>query len=273
MSSGTVLVTGASSGIGESTARLLKEQGFTVYAAAPRVDRMKALEAHGIHVLPLDLTDNALIEACVETILDREGRIDVLVNNAGYPAYGAVEDVPIADARHEFEVDVFGPARLTQLVLPVMRAARSGTIINITSVGGKFHTPFAAWYHAAKHAFEGWSDALRVEMAPFGVDVVIIEPGGIRTPFGDTLVENLRKASGSGPYAAAANKTADGTAKLFAGKRLSDPSVVAKTVVKAATAARPRTRYATGYQAKPALFLRKFLPDRAFDRLIESMTS
>lgn len=267
------LVTGASSGIGEEIARSMRAEGFTVYAAARRVERIKPLEAEGIKVVRLDLTDESSIEACVDTIIAAEGRIDVLVNNAGYPSYGAVEDVPLEDARHELEVDVFGPARLTQLILPTMRAQKSGRIVNVTSIGGRFHTPFAAWYHAAKHAFEGWSDALRLETAPFGIDVVVVEPGGIKTPFGDTLVDNLRNASGSGPYAKAATKTADGMAKLFEGDRLSDPAVVAKTVLRAVTATRPRTRYATGYQAKLSIFMRALLPDRAFDRVINAMTS
>lgn len=273
MNTRIALVTGASSGIGEATARLLRKRGFTVYAVARRVERMKPLEAEGIHVLPLDLTEDASIRTCVETIRAREGRIDILVNNAGYGSYGAVEDVTIEEARRQFEVNIFGLARLTQLVLPGMRANRFGKIVNITSIGGKIYTPFGAWYHATKHALEGWSDALRIETAPFDIDVIIVEPGGIRTPWGAIAVDHLRETSGSGAYAEAVAKAADGMTKAYAGRQLSDPSVIAQTIAAAVTAARPRTRYAAGYMAKPALFLRWLLPDRLFDRVIASMVA
>jgi len=273
MSGKIALVTGASSGIGEAAARLLKAKGFIVYAAARRQDQMAPLSREGVHVLPLDITEEASIRTCVETILQREGRIDILVNNAGYGSFGAVEDVPIEEARRQFDVNVFGLARLTQLVLPKMRENRFGRIINVTSIGGKMYTPFGAWYHATKHALEGWSDALRIETAPFGVDVVIVEPGGIRTPWGGIAVEHLRQTSGSGAYADAVKKAADGMTKLYEGDRLSDPAVIAQTIVKAATAARPRTRYAAGYMARPALVLRWLLPDRLFDRVIVSMAA
>ncbi|WP_175873199.1 oxidoreductase [Burkholderia sp. BCC0397] len=271
MNTRIALVTGASSGIGDATARLLKKNGLTVYAAARRVEQMKPLEAAGIHVLPLDVTDETSVRTCIETILEREGRIDILVNNAGYGSYGAVEDVTIEEARRQFEVNIFGLARLTQLVLPKMRENRFGKIVNVTSVGGKIYTLFGAWYHATKHALEGWSDALRIETAPFNVDVVIVEPGGIRTPWGAIAVDHLRKTSGSGAYAAAVATAADGMAKLYAGKQLSDPSVIAQTIAKAVTAAKPRTRYAAGYMARPVLFLRWLLPDRLFDRIIVSI--
>lgn len=273
MKDGVALITGGSSGIGEATARELKRRGFTVYAAARRIEQMRPLEAEGIHILPLDVTDEKSIQACVETILDREGRIDVLVNNAGYGSYGAVEDVPIEEARRQFEVNIFGLARLTQLVLPKMRENRFGTIVNITSIGGKIYSPFGAWYHATKHALEGWSDALRIELAPFNVDVVIVEPGGIRTPWGKIAVDHLREVSGSGPYAAAVTKAADGMANLYAGNRLSDPAIIAKIIARAVTASKPRTRYAAGFMAKPVLFLRWLLPDRVFDRMIVSMAA
>ena len=267
------LITGGSSGIGEATARELKRRGFTVYAAARRVEQMRPLEAEGIHILPLDVTDEASIQSCVAAILDREGRIDVLVNNAGYGSYGAVEDVPIEEARRQFDVNIFGLARLTQLIVPTMRENRSGKIVNITSIGGKIYTPFGAWYHATKHALEGWSDSLRIELAPFNVDVIIVEPGGIKTPWGKIAVDHLRATSGSGAYATAVAKAADGMAELYGGKRLSDPSVIAATIARAVTARRPLTRYAAGYMAKTVLFLRWLLPDRLFDRMIVSMAA
>ncbi|EJB02351.1 short-chain dehydrogenase of unknown substrate specificity [Rhizobium leguminosarum bv. trifolii WSM597] len=271
MNSRTALVTGASSGIGEATARLLKKQGFSVYAAARRVERMKHLEAEGLHVLSLDIADENSIRTCVKTILARDGRVDILVNNAGYGSYGAVEDVALDEARHQFEVNMFGLARLTQLVLPTMRENRFGKIVNVTSVGGKIYTPFGAWYHATKHALEGWSDALRIEMAPFGVDVIIIEPGGIKTAWGNIAADNLLKTSGSGPYSVAVAKAAGGMATLYNSKRLPHPSVVAATIVKSVRVAKPKTRYHVGYMAGVALAMRKVLSDRMFDRIITSM--
>jgi NAD(P)-dependent dehydrogenase (short-subunit alcohol dehydrogenase family) len=273
MSARTALVTGASSGIGEATARLLKNEGFTVYAAARRVDVMKLLETEGIHVLPLDLIDETSIQTCVDAILAREGRIDVLVNNAGYGSFGAIEDVTIEEARRQFEVNVFGLARLTQLVLPKMRENRFGKIVNVTSIGGKISMPFGGWYHATKYALEGWSDVLRIETAPFGIDVIIVEPGGIKTPWGGIAVDHLRKTSGSGAYAAAAAKSADSMAKYYAGTQLSDPLVIAQKIAQAVTTAKPQTRYVAGYLAKTILFLRWLLSDRLFDRMIVSMGS
>jgi NAD(P)-dependent dehydrogenase (short-subunit alcohol dehydrogenase family) len=267
------LVTGASSGIGEAAARQLRSKGFTVFAAARRIDRMSALEADGIHVVPLDITDEASIQACLDTIRSRAGGIDVLVNNAGYGSYGAVEDVTIDEARRQFEVNLFGLARLTQLVLPRMRANHWGKIVNITSMGGKIYTPFGAWYHATKHALEGWSDALRIETQPFGIDVIIVEPGGINTPWGAIAVEHLLETSGSGPYAAAAARTASGMGRMYASGQLSDPEIVAREIVRAVTARRPRTRYAIGYMARPVLFLRWLLPDRVFDRMITTIAA
>src|SRR6188472_1147410 len=194
MSDRVALVTGASSGIGEETARLLHEAGFTTYAVARRVDRMAALADAGVHTFAMDVTDDASMVAGINRIVVDNGRIDVLVNNAGYGSYGAVEDVPIDEARRQFEVNVFGLARLTQLVTPTMREQGAGRIINVSSIGGKFYEPLGAWYHATKFAVEGFSDSLRLELAPFGIQVVIIEPGPIVTEWNsisrDALVES-----------------------------------------------------------------------------------
>ncbi|CCB68121.1 MULTISPECIES: oxidoreductase [unclassified Hyphomicrobium] len=263
------LVTGASSGIGMEAARSLRSSGFTVYGAARRVDRMRELENDGIHIISLDVTDEKSILDCVKTIADREGRIDVLINNAGYGSYGAIENVPLSEARSQFEVNVFGLARLTQAVLPLMRAHNFGRIISISSIGGKIHTPFGGWYHATKFAVEGLSDCLRLEVQRFGIDVIVIEPGGIKTDWGIIAANHLRETSGSGAYASDANKTADGMLKTYQGNRLSPPSVIAKAIVQAATATKPRTRYAVGFGAKPILFMRRWLSDRMFDALIK----
>jgi|GEM_PF-302628 len=201
MTTKVALVTGASSGIGESTARRLTSLGYTVYGAARRTDRLKELSADGVRALAMDVTDDGSMAAGVQRIIGETGRIDVLVNNAGYGSYGAIEDVDIEEGRRQFEVNVFGAMRLAQLVLPYMRAQRSGTIVNITSMGGKLHTPLGGWYHGTKFALEALSDCLRMEVAPFGIDVVVIEPGGIATEWGGIAADHLDKTGGSGAYA------------------------------------------------------------------------
>jgi len=197
----TALVTGASSGIGKAIAEQLIKDGLSVIVAARRVDRMDDLKAMGAHPIALDVSKEESIAAAVEEIVRTHGGVDVLVNNAGFALYGAVEDMPLDEARYQFDVNLFGPARLTQLLLPHMRERRSGTIVNITSMGGKIYTPLGAWYHASKHALEGWSDCLRLELSPFGIDVVVVEPGIIRTEFGHVLEGPMMKFSGEGAYA------------------------------------------------------------------------
>ncbi|MFF2424898.1 oxidoreductase [Streptomyces mirabilis] len=191
------------------------------------------------------------MQAGVDGIIAESGRIDVLVNNAGYGSYGAIEDVPLDEARAQFEVNLFGAARLIQLVLPHMRAQRSGTIVNISSMGGKIHTPLGGWYHGTKFALEGLSDCLRMELKPFGVDVVVVEPGAIRTEWGGIAADNLRKTSGDTAYARQADAMAESLGSESTARRSSPPSVIADTVAKAVTARRPRTRYAVGFGARP----------------------
>ena len=264
------LVTGASSGIGYETAVALLDAGVTVYGAARRVEKMAELADRGARVLEMDVTSEESMVAGIQRIVEEAGGVDILINNAGYGSYGAVEDVPIEEAKRQFEVNIFGLARITQLVLPGMRENGFGKIVNISSMGGKIYTPFGAWYHATKHALEGLSDALRLEVKEFGIDVVVIEPGGITTPWGTISADNLRKTSGSGAYAGKANKTADGMAEMYTSGKLSPPTVVAKAIIKAVTAGRPKTRYAVGYMAKPAIFMRGLFSDRMFDRIIAS---
>ncbi|MEX5635518.1 oxidoreductase [Parafrankia sp. FMc2] len=268
------LVTGASSGIGDATARRLHEAGFVVYGAARRVDRMAELAAAGVRTIALDVTDEASTQQAVTEILAAEGRVDVLVNNAGYGSYGAVEDVPMSEARAQFDVNLFGLAQLTRTVLPTMRAQGSGTIINISSMGGRFATPLGAWYHASKFAVEGLSDAMRLELRRFGIDVVLVEPGLIRTEWGAIAADKLRATSGHGPYAeqAGAMATSLENGSRPDARRTSPPTVIADAVAKAATARRPRTRYTAGYGARPLILLSKVLPDRVFDAFITRTT-
>lgn len=267
----TVLVTGASSGIGMRSVELLLEAGMKVYAASRRVERMRELEEKGAVLIELDIRDEQSISRAVEYIDSHSEGLDILVNNAGYGSYGAVEDVPIEEARQQFEVNLFGLARLTQLLLPSMRARGAGRIINISSMGGKMYTPFGAWYHATKHALEGFSDVLRLELSAFGIDVVIVEPGGIKTDWGMIAADNLEARSSGGAYARGARTAARSMRELYSSQRLTDPKRIAQVILKAATARRPKTRYVAGFMARPALLLRKLLPDRTFDRIISRM--
>lgn len=272
MTTKVALVTGASSGIGEATARKLHELGYVVYGAARRTDRLQALATEGIRALAMDVTDDASMRAGVEQIIAEAGRIDVLVNNAGYGSYGALKDVSIDEGRRQFEVNVFGAMRLAQLVLPHLREQRSGTIVNITSMGGKIYTPMGGWYHGTKFALEALSDCLRMEVAPFGIDVVVIEPGGIKTEWGEIAATHLEETSGSGPYRAQANAVASSLLSESTSERTSPPSVVADAIAEAVTARRPKTRYAVGYGAKPLIAARGLLSDRQFDALVARAT-
>lgn len=261
-------MTGASSGIGQATAIELKNRGFIVYGGARRVGRMEGLRAQGIRTLSFDVTDDASVRAAVSLIESESGRLDVLVNNAGYGSYGSVEEVSADEGRKQFDVNVFGVMRLTQQVLPLMRQQGSGRIINVTSIGGKVYAPFGAWYHGTKFALEGMSDALRLELSPFGIDVVVIEPGAIKTEWGGIAAELLLKTSGHGVYAQAARRLSETMFSNASHERASDPSVIASAIAAAATARKPKTRYSAGRLARPTLALRRVLSDRAFDRLV-----
>lgn len=264
-----ILVTGASSGIGEATVRALLDKGHRVYGAARRVEKMAPLANLGASIHYLDVTEEESMTKLVDEIVAKEGRIDALVNNAGFGVYGAVEDVEIDEARHQFEVNLFGLARMTQLVLPHMREKRTGTIVNVSSMGGKVYTPAGAWYHATKHALEGWSDCLRIEVAQFGIKVVIIEPGAIQTDFADVVIDPMIERSKDGPYLELAEKMAKATLDTYESGKASPPSVVSNVIVKAIEADKPKIRYAVGYLAKPILIARQLLGDRLYDRIIQ----
>jgi NAD(P)-dependent dehydrogenase (short-subunit alcohol dehydrogenase family) len=266
MAGRVALVTGATSGIGEAAARALRDRGFIVYAAGRRLDRLAALGAERLIPVELDVTDDASCIAAVEKTLTEQGRIDLLVNSAGYGALGAVEDTELDEGRRQFEVNVFGPFRLIQLVLPQMRAQRSGRIVNVSSIGGKVYSLLGGWYHGTKFALEGMSDSLRLEVAPFGIDVSIIEPGAIATEWGPIAADNVERVSSEGAYAADARGVA-ANLRSTSGPGGAPASVVADAIVRAATDRRPRTRYAIGANAKLALAVRRLLTDRGFDAL------
>jgi len=266
-----ILVTGASSGIGKATALQLINEGHIVYGAARRVDKMKELENAGGHAMSMDVMEENQVRTAIDVIIAEHGKIDVLINNAGYAIYGAVEDITIDEAKRQFEVNIFGLARITQEVLPQMRKQNSGSIINISSVGGKIFTPLGAWYHATKHALEGWSDCLRMEVEQFGIDVVIIEPGAIRTEFVDVMNQPMLDRSKGGPYEQMAKAIAKAGEETYnKPSRSSGPEVIAKTISKAIKAKKPKTRYASGAMAGMLLSMRKWLGDRTFQKLIMS---
>jgi NAD(P)-dependent dehydrogenase (short-subunit alcohol dehydrogenase family) len=265
----TALVTGASSGIGEATALQLAELGYTVYAAARRVERMSDLADRGIRTRSVDVTDDPSMVALVEMIIADTGRIDVLVNNAGYGSYGALEDIPIEEARRQFEVNVFGLARLVQLVLPQMRAQRDGYLVNVSSMGGRIWEPLGSWYHASKFAVEGLSDSLRVEVAEFGIKVVIIEPGSIRSEWSAIAADQLDATSANTPYARQAKIIGAVLRRVDRSQMASGPEVVAEVIAKAVQSAKPRTRYVVGGGARSILLAERILPDRGFDKFIQ----
>lgn len=188
-----------------------------------------------------------------------------MINNAGYGSYGAIEDVSLQEAQKQFDVNLFGVARLTQLVLPHMRKQMSGRIINISSMGGRITTYFGAWYHATKYALEAFSDALRMEVKEFGIDVSIIEPGGVKTPWGFIAADYLSSSAKGGAYEVAALKAAEGMKKQYSGNMMSNPLVISKAISKAVNSKKPRTRYLIGFGAKPIVFMHTILPTRVFD--------
>jgi NAD(P)-dependent dehydrogenase (short-subunit alcohol dehydrogenase family) len=268
MKKNVALVTGASAGIGKSIVRRLLAAGWTVYGAARRLDQMTDIRDEGARVVPLDVTSDDSMQAAVTSVLEAEGRIDALVNNAGYGSYGAVEDVPIAEARRQFEVNVFGLARLCQLVLPSMRAARSGTIVNISSMGGRIWMPIGGWYHATKHAVEVLSDTLRVEVRPFGVRVVVIQPGAIESEWSAVAAKTLRESSKNSVYGALITPMA----KILEGySSAAKPEVVADVVLLAVNSSSPRRRYAVPFQSRLFIFGRWLLPDWAWERAVAAM--
>ena len=265
-----IVITGASAGMGKDAALALIKKGHTVYTLARSMDKMEEIQKVGGHPIQLDITNEQQIKSAVDTIIQKEGRIDVLWNNAGYGLYGAVEDVPITEARHQFEVNLFGLAAITQLVLPHMRKNKSGTIINTSSMGGRIYMPLGAWYHASKHALEGWSDSLRVDLRPFGINVVVLQPGAIATEWGGIMTDNLSTYSGKGAYSDTAKKLTASMQNMNSKNMMSPTSVITKTILKIIESKKPKTRYVVGAMAKPMMWMRKHLGDTMFDKILMS---
>lgn len=264
----TVLVTGASSGIGKATAIYLAENGYNVYGAARRIEKLQELKTFGIKPIHLDAAKEESLLSCIEQILKEAGQIDILINNAGSGYHGALEDMPISDARYQLDINVFAVARLIQLVLPTMRKNNYGKIVNISSVGGKLTLPMGAWYHASKFAIEGLSDALRKEVKSFGIDVIVVEPGGTKSEMIELGTAYLNRVSGDTAY----SHLAKGLSKMYAAtaKNAAEPIVIAKIIKKGIEVSHPKTRYVGASGAKMMLFLRKILSDKMFDNLLMS---
>ncbi len=265
---GPVLITGCSTGIGAATAADLVDHGFTVYATARRVETLRDLEAAGCRALSLDVTDEESMAAAVATVEEEHGAVGALVNNAGYSQSGALETLPLDSIRAQFETNVFGLVRMAQLVLPGMRGAGGGRIVNIGSMGGKLTFPGGGVYHATKYAVEALSDALRFEVQGFGVKVVLIEPGLITTDFAKTAVASVDNVTDDGPYAQFNKVVRKGTEAVYEGplaKLGGGPEDVAEVIRKALTTKRPRARYTVTASAKLAIAQRRLTPDALWD--------
>jgi len=292
---GPVLITGCSSGIGRAAALSLHRAGFTVYATARRPETLTGLSSRGLRTLALDVTDEESMTTAVAAVEAEAGAVGVLINNAGYGLYGPVEQLPMAEIRRQFETNFFGLVRLTQLVLPGMRRQGRGRILNVSSMGGRITLPGGAFYHASKYAVEAFSDALRMEVAQFGIDVVLIEPGPVKTPWNDVAAGSLSTATapaaagtagaaGADAAAAGGASGADGDAYreykaavgasfgraqagLF-GRLGSTPEDIAKVITQAVTARRPRARYLINPVAKSLVAMNRVLPARAYDSML-----
>jgi NAD(P)-dependent dehydrogenase (short-subunit alcohol dehydrogenase family) len=270
-----VLITGCSTGIGRATAERLAGQGWSVYATARKVEAVKDLEQHGCKTLALDVTSEDSMRAAVDTVEKAEGAIGVLINNAGYSQSGAIESISMEKVRQQFETNVFGLIRLTQLALPAMRTQSWGKVVNISSMGGKLTFPGGGVYHATKHAVEALSDALRFEVGGFGVDVIVVEPGLIRTNFGDTVLSNMDGlATDSGPYADFNSAVAKATKEVYVKGPLAKfgggPEAVARVIEQAIGARKPKARYTVTASATMLITQRRLMTDRLWDGFLRT---
>jgi len=268
-----VLITGCSTGIGRATAQHLKSRGWNVYATARKAESITDLASQGCKTMALDVCDEASMRAAVDAVERAEDAVGVLINNAGYGLEGAVEEVPMTEIRRQFETNVFGLVAMTKLVLPAMRRQRWGRIVNLSSMGGKLTFPGGGYYHATKHAVEALSDALRFEVKGFGIDVIVIQPGPIKTRFGDTAVASIEAPKDS-PYAAFNKVLEKQIREAYEGGPMArfaaPPLAVAEVIERAISAANPKTRYKVTLAARVLMGLRRWLPDRAFDAFLRT---
>ena len=265
-----ILITGASSGIGKDTAISLIKYGHVVYGAARRLEMMQDIIQAGGHAIKMDILKDRNIDDVVNQIINEQNRIDILINNAGYGLWGAVETISIDEAKRQFDVNIFGLAYLTKKIIPFMREQKSGKIINMSSMGGKVYTPFGAWYHATKYALEGWSDCLRIELKSFGIDVILIEPGVIKTEFQDVMMDSTVERSIGTPYEKKLKALEKATQEMYARGIGSPPSTITKLIIKAINSHNPKRRYVGGLFAKPMLFIKKWFGDKMYEKAIMS---
>ena len=263
-----ILITGASSGIGYDAAQTLAQQGHKVYAAARRVEKMEPLKAFGVQVIKMDVTDEESMQNGVQAVIQAEGRIDVLVNNAGYGFFGAIENVPMEEARRQLEVNVFGLARLTQLVLPYMRQQKCGRIVNTSSIAGKMAFYLGGWYNVTKYSVEAFSDALRMEVKPFGIDVVMIEPGAIKTDWGIIAAKHLKESSAGTPYEAVGTRWANNMHWFYHTNMLSSPAVITKAISRAVNSRHPKALFCRGRFSFVGRVAHALMPARWWDAMM-----
>lgn len=270
----TVLITGASSGIGYATAELLAKNGYKVYAGARRLEKMESLKKHGVVPLALDVTNQESAQAAVDMVISAEGRIDVLFNNAGYGSYGPIETVSLQEAQMQMDVNVMGVARMTQLVLPYMRAQQSGHILITSSVGGKVTSYLGGWYHVSKFAVEALGNSIRMDTEKFGIKVSIIEPSGVLTEWGIIAADHLEAAGKGTVYENECHKVAEYYRSGYAaGKQNSvfnSSDALAKLVKKAIEAEKPKTRYQDSMLAKMSVLMSRLCPDQFLDNMMKN---
>lgn len=269
----TVLITGCSTGIGRSTAHAFLRRGWTVIATARRLESISELEQAGCHCYQLDVTDERSIQEAFAAVEGNLGVIDVLVNNAGYGVYGPVEQLSRSLLTDQFETNVFGLVRLSQMVLPGMRGQQFGRIINVSSIAGRFTVPMGGAYHASKHAVEAFSDAMRCEVEGFGIAVSLVEPGPVLTRWEATAISSidLEDDVAADPYGTMKLSVIAGLTGMTEGRLArfaSTPEGVARVIVRAARARQPKSRYRVGFLARFLLVLRWILPDALFDPVV-----
>lgn len=262
-----IVITGASSGIGKATALYLLEKGHKVYGLARRVDKMGDIIKKGGVAKEMDVTKHQQVKEVISSIIKTEGRIDVLINNAGYSIYGPIEDTSYEMAKQQFEVNLFGLVEVTKAVLPIMRKQKAGIIFNMSSMGGKIYMPLMGWYGATKWALEGWSDVLRLEVKQFGIKVVIIEPGMVKSELAENTLLHAAESKNSA-YSELKKTILAGLVNTFNPDASSDPIVVAKVIEKAMDSADPETRYPVGNMAKENIETRASMSDKAYDALV-----
>ena len=266
-----ILISGGSSGIGMQAAVMLAQKGHKVYAAARRLEKLEPLREYGIEPLQLDVTNEESSRSCVQAVLDAEGRIDVLVNNAGYGSLGPVECVSMEEARKQMDTNLFGAALLSKLVIPAMREQGSGRIINISSVAGRTPVLYGGWYNISKFAIEALSDTMRIDLKGFGIDVATVEPSGIKTPWGEIAAQHLEECTAGTCYEESARKEAAFFRKGYSSNIMSPASVVARAITRAACSRHPRARYRPGTGASAMIFFHSVLPTRWWDALVRLM--